>query len=83
MIYKGAALVPPERIERSILLIRGQKVMPDRDLVRLYGVETRALKATLFTDIIHKKVWPPQCGCQQAGISECELRNLKPKAPGI
>ena len=39
---KDVALVPLERIERSILLIRGQKVMLDRDLAQLYGVETRA-----------------------------------------
>jgi len=36
-------LIPVERIERSILLIRGQKVMLDRDLADLYGVETRVL----------------------------------------
>ena len=38
-----AALIPVERIERAILLIRGQKVMLDRDLARLYGVTTKAL----------------------------------------
>ncbi|MDQ7781161.1 MAG: ORF6N domain-containing protein, partial [Planctomycetota bacterium] len=37
------AIVPVERIERMILLIRHQKVMLDRDLAQLYGVETRAL----------------------------------------
>ncbi len=31
----------PERIERKILLIRGQKVMLDADLAELYGVETK------------------------------------------
>lgn len=36
-------LVPAERIERSILLIRGHKVMLDSDLAELYGVETKAL----------------------------------------
>jgi len=36
--------IPVERIERAIYLIRGQKVMLDRDLAALYGVETRALK---------------------------------------
>ena len=40
---KDRSLIPVERIERSILLIRGQKVMLDRDLAKLYGVETRAL----------------------------------------
>lgn len=37
------ALIPVERIENKILLLRGQKVMIDRDLAELYGVETRRL----------------------------------------
>lgn len=37
------ALVLSEVIERKILLIRGQKVMLDRDLAQLYNVETRVL----------------------------------------
>ncbi|MFH0775245.1 MAG: ORF6N domain-containing protein [bacterium] len=36
-------LVPIERIESKILLIKGQKVMLDRDLAELYGVETGQL----------------------------------------
>ena len=35
--------MPMERITRSILLIRTQKVMLDADLAALYGVETRVL----------------------------------------
>lgn len=38
-----ANLVPSERIERTILLIRGQKVVLDADLAELYGVATRRL----------------------------------------
>jgi hypothetical protein len=34
---------PHELIEQSILLIRGQKVMIDRDLANLYGVPTKVL----------------------------------------
>ncbi len=37
-------LAPVERISSKIYLIRGQKVMLDRDLAELYGVETRVLK---------------------------------------
>jgi len=40
---KDRALIPVERIERSILLIRGHKVMLDADLAALYGVETGQL----------------------------------------
>ena len=43
MTYKSVALVPSERIERSILLIRGQKVMLSIDLAELYQVEPRVL----------------------------------------
>jgi hypothetical protein len=37
---RSKALVPAERIERSIVLIRGQRVIVDRDLAALYGVTT-------------------------------------------
>lgn len=37
-------LIPVEHVERKILLLRGQKVMLDRDLAALYGVPTKALK---------------------------------------
>jgi hypothetical protein len=37
-------LIPIERIETKILLLRGQKVMLDRDLAMLYGVPTKVLK---------------------------------------
>jgi len=35
--------IPLNRIQDSILTIRGQKVMLDRDLAELYGVETKRL----------------------------------------
>src|SRR3989338_4316282 len=37
------SLVPMERIERAIFVIRGQKVMLDADLAELYGVLTKVL----------------------------------------
>jgi hypothetical protein len=37
------SLVPLERIERAIILVRGEKVMLDSDLAEIYGVETRIL----------------------------------------
>jgi hypothetical protein len=37
------SLIPPEQVEQVILLIRGQRVMLDRDLAALYGVETKNL----------------------------------------
>jgi len=40
---KSDVAIPTERIERAILLIRGQKVMLDADLAAMYGVTTSNL----------------------------------------
>ena len=37
------SLVPVERIERAIILVRGEKVMLDSELAEIYGVETKIL----------------------------------------
>ena len=37
-------LIPIEKIEKAIYLIRGEKVMLDRDLAALYGVPTKVFK---------------------------------------
>jgi len=49
-------LIPIERIESKIFLIRGQKVMLDRDLAELYGVTTRRLNEQVKRNI---KRFPP------------------------
>ena len=41
MSRKSTQLIPAEAIERRIYLIRGHKVMFDRDLAELYGVPTK------------------------------------------
>ena len=38
-----SALAPRERIEKTILVFRGHKVMVDADLAELYGVPTKVL----------------------------------------
>lgn len=43
--------VPVERIASKIYLIRGQKVMLDRGLAKLYGVETRVLNRAVRKNI--------------------------------
>lgn len=43
--------VPVERITSKIYLIRGQKVMLDRELAELYGVETRVLNQAVRRNI--------------------------------
>jgi hypothetical protein len=51
-ISKGRSMIPVEHIERSILLIRGQKVILSTHLAELYDVETRALNQAVKRNII-------------------------------
>ena len=44
-------VIPEETIIRKIYVIRGQKVMIDRDLANLYGIETKVLKQAVKRNI--------------------------------
>ena len=48
---KRLEMVPIERIENAIYLIRDEKVMLDRDLATLYGTSTKALKQAVRRNI--------------------------------
>lgn len=63
--------VPLERIERAILLIRGHKVMLDKDLAGLYGVTTTNLNKAVSRNIDR---FPPDFMLQ---LSKQEMNNLK------
>jgi hypothetical protein len=65
------SLVPVEQIEKSILLIRGEKVMLDFDLADLYGVETRVLVQAVKRNI---ERFPPDFMLQ---LSQQELENWR------
>ena len=43
LTMNDSSLIPVERIEKAIYLIRGERVMLDRDLAELYGVETKGI----------------------------------------
>ncbi len=45
------SLVPIERIERAIIVVRGEKVMLDSELAEIYGVETRILNQAVRRNI--------------------------------
>jgi len=49
-------LIPIERIEQAIFLIRNQKIMIDADLADLYGVTTKALNQAVKRN---EKRFPP------------------------
>src|SRR5258705_13998580 len=44
-------LIPDDRVLNKIYLIRGQKIMLDRDLAELYQVETKRLKEAVRRNI--------------------------------
>jgi len=44
-------VIPSERVISKIFLIRGKKVMTDKDLAELYGVETRILNQAVKRNI--------------------------------
>lgn len=48
---KKAPLIPIERVERSILIVRGQKVILDADLAAIYGVTTARLNQQVRRNI--------------------------------
>jgi hypothetical protein len=45
------SLLPVERIERAILVLRGHRVLLDADLAVLYGVETKALNRAVKRNV--------------------------------
>lgn len=67
---KGS-LIPSERIERAILLIRGHKVMLDADLAALYEVETKQLVRAVKRNIDR---FPDDFSFQ---LTQQEFTNLK------
>jgi ORF6N domain len=52
----NTSLIPIERIEKAIYLIRGERVMLDRDLARLYGVSTKVFNQAVKR---HRDRFPP------------------------
>lgn len=47
----NGSMIPAERVERAIILLRGHKVMLDADLAKLYGVTTKALNQAVKRNI--------------------------------
>ncbi len=66
-----SSLIPIERIERIILLIRGHIVILDRDLAALYGVSTRDLNRAVTRSLDR---FPDDFMIQ---LTPSEFKNLK------
>jgi len=65
------SMIPQETIEHKILMIRGHKVMLDRDLARLYGVPTKVLIQAVKRN---KSRFPDDFMFQ---LNEVEFHNLR------
>ena len=72
------SLVPLEQIERSILLIRGEKVMLDADLAALYGVATKVLVQAIKR---HQERFPADFMFQLSRVESDQLAGLDRKSP--
>ena len=68
---QSTSLVPAERIQRCIYLIRRRKVMLDSDLAELYGVQTKVLLQAVKRNI---ERFPPDFMFQ---LSSSEFRILR------
>ena len=44
---KIATVIPVQDIDHAIYIIRGQRVILDEDLAKIYGVETRVLNQAI------------------------------------
>jgi hypothetical protein len=82
---KSIAIIPDERIVGKIYYIRGEKVIFDRDLAELYGVETKALNQAVkrnkkrfpddFMFQLNKKEMDVFSSFQNITLSESSLRS--------
>jgi hypothetical protein len=68
---QGLELVPQQLIENRILIIRGKKVMLDRDLAALYGVVTSILNKAVKRNL---ECFPADFMFQ---LTADEFKNLK------
>jgi hypothetical protein len=76
--------LPDELIETTIFLIRGKRVILDRDLARLYGVTTKALNQAVKRNIerfpedfifqLTKTETEPLAANQTFKVTNCDLK---------
>ena len=76
-------LIAIERIEHAIYLIRGEKVMLDRDLASLYGVETKILNRAVKRNL---RRFPSdfmfQVTTDEADVLRCQIGTSKKGSGG-
>src|ERR1044072_5894493 len=81
VMAKSLINLPVELIERAIYLIRGEKVMLDRDLASLYGVETKMLNRAVKRNLQRFPLdFMFQLTADEADILRCQNWHLKEKS---
>lgn len=76
-------LIAIERIEHAIYLIRGEKVMLDRDLASLYGVETKILNRAVKRNLPRfPSDFMFQVTTDEADVLRCQIGTSKKGSGG-
>jgi len=79
----AASLIPIERVERRILLVRGRRVIIDADLADLYGVTTKALNqavkrnADRFPEDFAFRLTPRETKAMRSQFVTASKRNVR------
>jgi phage regulator Rha-like protein len=74
----NSILLPDEAIMQKIYFIRNQKVMLDRDLAELYGVETKRLKEQVKRNMERfPKHYMFELTIEEATVSRSQIATLK------
>jgi hypothetical protein len=66
--------LPAEDISRSIIFLRGQRVILDRELAAIYGVETRTFNQAVKRNTLR---FPEDFMCQVTAEEVDSLRSMK------
>ena len=74
---KHSSLIPVERIEKAIHLIRGERVMLDRDLAALYGVPTKVFNQAVKR---HKERFPADFMFQ---LTKAEVASIHSRSQSV
>ena len=71
-------LIPSDKIEKVIYLIRGEKVMLDRDLASLYGVDTKVLNRAVKRNLLRfPSDFMFQLTSDEADVLRCQIGTSK------
>ena len=77
------ALVAVDEIQQKVHVVRGQRVMLDFDLARLYGVPAMRLKAQVRRKWSARRCWPATCFSPAKAPSPIFRDLATPSATGV